>query len=216
MPYLRLNLSDFNSSFGVGDPLHEGWRASWQTGMGWAESVKLSNGSDLAKMSGRLNLRAGEVGSASEKAIGTLSYFPADKASEDGLIDAQPEVYFVEVSLSEAHLLRLMELERQGHGPTGVSVNVPGLQYGVFPDGSDKKWEITGDRNWLAVEALTFSFRKPEEDEPIEAPDEDLPVDAGRSPEVGAIYDVYRDFQKWLMWLCGLLAAILFAVLLKR
>lgn len=214
MAHLHLHLSGFTCSFGVGDALREGWRANWKAGMKWLESVKLSTGSDLSKMQGWLNLKVGEIEAKHGKAIGALSYFPASEASSDGVVEAQPETYFVEVVLSEAQLLRLIELEQQGNGPTGVSVDVPGLKYGVFPDGSDKSWEIDEERNWLAVEGLTFSFNKPVEDEE-EAEEEDV-VEAGPSAEVRAIYDSHKELQKTLMWVCGLLAALLFAVLLKR
>lgn len=215
MPYLRLHLSDFGSSFGVGEPLHEGWRASWTTRMCFLETVSLSNGSDLATMEGLLQLRGAKPGEGSEQSIGALYHLAAMRG--DDFYEPKPESYSVEVVIDEAQLLRLMELERQGNGPTGVSVNVPDLGYGVSPDGSAKKWQLSENRNWLSVEALTFSFNKPDEEEKVEESDADLmAIENGPSPEVQAVYDVHKELQKLLFGICGLLVAILSVLLLKR
>jgi hypothetical protein len=215
MPYLRLRLSDFSSSFGVGDPLRNGWRANWKAGMSWLESVKLTNGSDLAQMRGWLNLKAGEIESGPGTAIGSLSYFPASEGSADGVMEAQPATYYVEVVLDERQLLRLMELERQGHGPTGVSVDVPKLRYGHSPDGSDKEWDL-GEHDSLAVEGVTFSFTREQEeaDDPGET-DEELPAHICPSAEVQAIRGLGNELGRVLAWIIGLLALIAIVLIAK-
>jgi hypothetical protein len=215
MAYLHLHLSEFSSSFGVGESLREGWRANWKVGMGFLQSVKLSNGSDLAQMQGWLNLKPGEIENSSDKAIGLLSYYPATEASPDGVCEAQPETYFVEVVLREEQLLRLIESERQGHGPTGVSVDVPKLGYGNFPDGSDKNWELSDERNWLPVEGLTFSFTRPERDELADAVDDEIPAQAAPSAEMQAIRAVSDEIAKVFAWVIGLLALIAIVLIAK-
>lgn len=215
MAHLHLHLSNFNCSFGVGDTLREGWRANWKAGMNWLQSVKLTNGSDLAQMEGWLNLKAGEIESGPGKAIGALSYFPASEASADGVMEAQPDTYYVEVVLDETQLLRLIEMERQGHGPTGVSVDVPKLRYGHFPDGSDKEWEL-GEHNSAAIEGVTFSFTKAEDeaDEPDEA-DEELTAQIGPSAEVQATRGLGNEVGRVLAWIIGLLALIVVVLIAK-
>jgi hypothetical protein len=212
MPYLNLTLSNFSSSFGVGDTMREGWRANWKTEMGWRQSLKLSNGTDLADAQGWLNLKTGDLEAGRDKAIGALSYYPASDASVDGVIDAQPDTYYVEVVLTEPQLLRLIDLERQGYGPTGVSVEVPKLRYGNFPDGSDKNWELGEQQNWLAIEGITFTFTEPDEAEGTVG---ELPVESRPSGEVQAIRTLGNEIGKVMAWVIGLLALVAIVLIAK-
>lgn len=214
MAHLHLNLSEFSSSFGVGGTMRNGWRANWKAGMSWRESVKLSDDSDLAQMEGWLNLKAKETDSGPGKAIGALSYFPAIEGSADGVMEARPDTYYVEVVLDEGQLLRLMELEHQGHGPTGVSVDVPKLQYGYSPDGRDKEWELS-EHNSLPVEGVTFSFTKDDEAGELNETDDELPAHIGPSAEVQAIRGLGNELGRVSTWIIGLLALIAMVLIAK-
>lgn len=215
MAYLKLWLSECSSSFGVGG-YRDGWQARWNAKMDWLESVKLSTGKNLADMRGIFSIRAFD-GDRGEEPLGFLHHIEPYPGSEDGVVKASPEHYSVEVLLPEKDLVELLRLERQGHGATNVSVDVPELQYGVLPDGSDKKWALAEDANQsLPVTGITFWFPT-QPSEVVDDDDEHKPDPLSKvSAEVEAIDRLRGDLSKLVPWIIGMMIVIAIASVLRR
>jgi hypothetical protein len=132
MAYLRLRLGVRRANFGIGEMLQTGWSASWDVSMGWGESVALSIGTDLAEVRGGLHIRTGAE-TDGKAPIGALHFFEESEASSDGVIEARPKSYSVEIVVPEERLLTLLQMTNDWTGPVGVSVSVPDLKYGWGP-----------------------------------------------------------------------------------
>jgi hypothetical protein len=188
----------------------------------------------MAKMPGSLWIKAGEFDPAEAAKepvregalpferpgtpVGLIHYLPAQAGSADGVMKADPDSFSVELKLPEEELRRLIDKTQGGISPKGVTLSVPGLQYGYAPDGSDLKWDLgeNGERTWRIVDEVTFWFGE----EPVQAPDDDAPPAgpeaAPRSAEAEALQELTRQVRSIGNWVVSLLLAILVALLLYR
>lgn len=194
------------------------WRLSWQIAFfDPFDSVTLSNGKELQKMSGALFLSPTSEDASPSEAIGALHFIEAYAGSSDGVASPSPDSYSVELSVPLANIKDLFELERKGVGPSTAFIEVPDLSYGWAPDGSDMNWEIDGRRNWLAVDRITFGFPcAEEEDDPEIGLDAEPMVDATAlaiRDLTGQVNELARKLTQATPWLIAGLAAVVIATL---
>lgn len=215
MPYVNLILTKHSASLTIGETrIGGGLRLQWEIALrGWDQRVELSNGKDLRDLPGQLALRAAsaaaEVVSAEQPlAIGSIHFLEAQPASSDGVIRAMPDAYSVELSIPEDRLLTLLAAIERGNPPTQATIEVPEMGYGWAPDGSEKKWQLEDDKNWLAVQNISFEWPRPRD------PEEETFVEPGTEPssptsrETVALQELSRQVAFFGPLIAALLAAI--------
>jgi hypothetical protein len=75
---------------------------------------------------------------------------------DDDPFIGNPAHLLAEIDLPEQQFDELLSLAKLGRFPNRVGMEVVGLEYGSFPDGSEKKWNI--EKNILAVNHIDFSL----------------------------------------------------------
>lgn len=165
MPRLTFKLDSFEANLITGDGPESGWRLRWQIAFAnmW-DSVHLSNGKELRELPGYLFLKPADEAIEHGKATGVIHFIEAYLGSSDGVVRPASDHYSVELTVPAVTLRDLFDLEQLGKGPPQASISVPGLDYGLLPDGSDKHWELGEKKHSLAVDGLTFSFPSAEPD----------------------------------------------------
>lgn len=233
MGHLNLALDKPTVRFLQGEGLFSkpGWQLTWRVEFrGLGATVKLSNGLRLENMPGSLILRVGnpadlkptDVDEEPPKSaidallrggapIGLLYYLPASEGSGDGVFDAQPDAYSIELVIPEEDHRRLVEAVLAGHGPSVAGVSVPGITAKWVPDLAD--WELREGRNWVVVDGIQLSFDPFEDEEPAEPKPDEPPA---LSEETRTLVELTRYAKGYGPWLLGLLAAIFLALVLRR
>lgn len=120
--------------------------------------LMLADGSDLLKAPGTLHITGGVLETRDDRAFGAIHLLEAHDGSDDWVVNASPQSFSIECTISPDQVIALIETERSGSGFRGASIGIPdGLTYGSLPDGSDKRWDDS-NKKWLAVNELIFSF----------------------------------------------------------
>lgn len=189
----------------------QGWYLSFDAGLAraWTQEVELTSEEKFADLAGHVGFIDADAREPDYEGhdVGTLSYH---KGSDD-TFGGSPSAFYVTLRMRRADLDQLIATVANGPWLRGLNIEVPGLQYGWAPDGSDKKWDNVTNP-CLPLESFRLFFGEPEEEEiepdPVPLADPGPPF-TRQDLEMSRIATSSR-------WIAYLLVAVIVILLVRR
>lgn len=221
MVTLEVTSAELSSGFGWMTGRHKDgqWLIGHKVKLPWRDTFELETGEGKGdiELSVTVSERTqGHVDWAAERAApfmkpddhlhGLVYYFAGHTSSYgDG---SGPSLMF-EVFAPAEVMESLVRLAEQGRHVRQFTFEVPGVSYGPFPDGSQKKWEGNRETKWLPITNVDYRMSV------VDAADEgaeETGLNSKPQTPVGAdLAPLLREllkFQKWALWALAAIAVV--------
>jgi hypothetical protein len=208
---LAFEPSDAKLDVGVGKSAH-----GPMTDMALVYSLKLASREELALSTGEtarempLTLRVTTARELKDPDCAGAAYY-SERWEAEGFSD--PARIHFDVDVPSERFGLLLALARAGRHPRRISLQVLGMKYAPFSDGSVKEWDTAEkSKQKLLISYIDFSFALTTAEE--RAKESALAMDVRREM-IGVLQAQRKDMRAALAWMVGILLAAL-ALLLWR